>query len=782
MILEWLQSDERADLRGRSTQALLTLGLFGVVYRDFVLQRALYVYTDSRGGYDTINQYWPLLTAMSRNLRSGDFSFWTFNIGVGTDWFSVPTFFLDPFNLVYGLVPPEQVVHLLVWVHLLKLLVAGDLFHRWLRTFSIDRYSTVVIGLFFVFSGYFVLWGQHYQFGTRMVLLAGTLYGFETWLRKGRPAPFLIFTALACTLSIVVSFHLALLFLVYAPIRIVQESAGDRGLLARKLATAAALALLAGGLAAWAILPYVYLLQSSPRISAPSSVLGDFGVQSLHFYRTLMMRLFSSEALGTAHLYTGWRMYFSSPVVYVGLPFLLLFPQFVLGLAPRRRRFVLALVLLVIPFFVFPRLAELFLLFNKLSYRWTYLLIPFQLLATAYALQRLRKVTPPHRKTLIATTVVLCAALYAGYDPQAGFPLEDGAPVASLLRGVALLICVYTAVVLLMASRRRSFDIAFGLVVVMEIILISSTTVNRELRLDREELDARVHYNDYSLDAIRFIQRSDSSFYRILKTSCSVNQYYCGDPIFQDFRGVRGFISLQSGGYLRFLDSVSSYGHDPKTLPDLLGKPEIASLLSSRYAVCRNLCPEAGGEWALVETFPDDIRVYRNDNALPLAFAYERQISEGALARHSKDVRVRAMLNAAIVGEPVAGITVLTPPLRSYEEQLPRLRGAALEIEHFANDAFSGSITLERPAILFASIPHHEGWRITIDGQPTETLRVHYGFVGVAIPEGRHEVAFRFTPHRLGEGLVISGLSLTIAVGWWGTSRRRIARQGGDQN
>jgi len=67
---------------------------------------------------------------------------------------------------------------------------------------------------------------------------------------------------------------------------------------------------------------------------------------------------------------------------------------------------------------------------------------------------------------------------------------------------------------------------------------------------------------------------------------------------------------------------------------------------------------------------------------------------------------------------------------------------------------------------VFSEIYYPKGWNAYIDGDPAEHLRVNYVLRGMIIPEGRHEIVFRFEPesYKIGNKVSLAGSVLLILV------------------
>ena len=67
---------------------------------------------------------------------------------------------------------------------------------------------------------------------------------------------------------------------------------------------------------------------------------------------------------------------------------------------------------------------------------------------------------------------------------------------------------------------------------------------------------------------------------------------------------------------------------------------------------------------------------------------------------------------------------------------------------------------------VFGEIYYPIGWKVYIDGQETDFLRVDYFLRGLVIPAGEHQIEFRFEPtsYSTGESISLAGSILLMLL------------------
>ena len=197
--------------------------------------------------------------------------------------------------------------------------------------------------------------------------------------------------------------------------------------------------------------------------------------------------------------------------------------------------------------------------------------------------------------------------------------------------------------------------------------------------------------------------------------------------------------------------------------PASLDSP-LLDLLGVRYLLTDGPLPSS--RWRLV--YDDEVRIYRNDGAMPRAFVVFEAVSapggDGALAAlraSGFDPRRSVVLeNAGANGRSPLHTTSTPPPL-----------SPAQVVSHSPNRV-EIEATLPTPGYLVLADVHTPQWRAEVDGAPAPVLRADAAFRAVALTEGTHRVVFRYGTTDFQVGLLLAaiaglGVVASMAVGFW---------------
>jgi uncharacterized membrane protein YfhO len=87
-----------------------------------------------------------------------------------------------------------------------------------------------------------------------------------------------------------------------------------------------------------------------------------------------------------------------------------------------------------------------------------------------------------------------------------------------------------------------------------------------------------------------------------------------------------------------------------------------------------------------------------------------------------------------------------------------------LENLTFETNRISGSITSDKPELLFLSVPYSTGWSAVVDGEKVPVYRTNIAFISVLLEPGEHDIRFTYQTPGLKMGFYLSLCALIIIM------------------
>lgn len=655
----------------RHSFAVLTLWLLVMIvslYAPFLMGDKLYMYTDI--GSDTKNLYTPLYTAIVEKLRIGDFSLWEPALGMGSSLLSFQSTIFDPFaGIIYiaGLLGGSTYVALaLGFVHALKILCAGWACYLFLSRFKLSGMSKLIASLLYALNGFMVLWGQHYFFGTAVVLLPLILTAIEQAMDQERSAYFTLpaVVGISAIYSAYLTFMMLLFSAGYVLVRFFQRDIPGRMKAMLRLAgRLIGLIALGVGLAGAIFLPTCYRLLAGGRLDGDHLPLLQrivkhlFSLYQPGYYKTLFLRLFSNnyQGVGDAFIGMGHQLlsindvsrsnFYEAPQLFFSVLFIAAIPHYVLGIPQRIKRTGARIA-------TFAGLAALGimiispvggLIFNGFTYpfsRHTFLLMPVFALIVGLTLDQ-AAIQKRFSKGAALVYGVVVLAVY-------GYLLRDTRPeifTVKLISAAAFVLCMGAIYWLSSANKRFTQGAAWLLIATLSISLYTEHQLSIQQRklADKQWVTQgqAIYDKDTSL-ALQWLAQHDQGVYRVDKTYASgtnegMLQGYTGYamyngniiPAYSDF--------LQSVWPATVLDHASSVFIDEGALPSLLGV---------KYLLSRGDEAQHPG-WQRIHQ-QNDVSVLYNASALQMGAVYDKTITRTVFDSLSVLERQRVLLSHAV--------------------------------------------------------------------------------------------------------------------------------------
>ncbi len=760
---------------------IVIIGIF--VFKDYIFLKSLYLFKDI--GSDTLNIGYPQLVHISEYLRTEGIPKWSFNQGMGQNIF--PFALGNPFDLILYMLGKDYLAYGIVYVEFLKIILGGIIFYLYLRTVSLTRYASIVGGILFSFSGFMILGGGWYIFSTKAVYGALLLFSFEKLFKEKSWVFFPVPIALIASLQPFDLYLYGVFLFIYTIFRYVDEKGLDIRGFSILLFKMAGLCALGVAISSVFLLSSILQIMESPRISGDASYFGAllskpvFGFADTTHYITAVMRLFSNDLLGTGSFYRGWSNYLEAPMFYSGLMSLILVPQVFIFL--NRRQKILYLIIagcFILPV-IFPFFRYAFWLFSGDYYRGFSFFISLMLLFFSLkALDRIDKSKRINLALLVMTSGLLLGVLYYPYQAAINNLIDNEIRTLTVV-----FLVVYTVIIYLLGLRKLSSFVKAVLLVLIciELAFFSSITANRRLMMSSNEFNQKVGYNDYTNDAVAFLNHIDKGFYRINKDYSSGTAIHgsLNDAKVQNYKGVSSYHQFNQQYYVKFLHALEilhgNVESETRWIRGLRAHPLLQTFASVKYNLSKSDNPAfTKSGYYIIKRF-GDVQILRNKYFLPLGFTYDKYIIDSDFQKLSipqKDIiLLRSFVIADAENREFQGLTrldlhdIMNNPdfdFHQYGKLVHARSKDVLKIVEYNQNVIKGTISLDKMKLLFFSIPYDRGWSAKVDGKKVQPRLVNIGFIGLLLDKGEHIVELEFHPPYLLAGAVVSSASILLYI------------------
>ena len=614
-------------------------------------------------------------------------------------------------------------------VYMLEILLAGLFAYFFLSAFDFDETAKLMTSYMYAFSGYMIIWGQHYQFGASAVFLPLELLFAERCLCCGRKWKALTLMSFLLALSSMYMGYMALLATaVYVILRIVMKegiSAYQRFLLLVRAAFAAALG---AAMAMVTIIPSVIAIFGvSERMESEFPVWMRLfpHLFPFYYYLTLFCRMFSTTMLnigqfmGYANYYEGPCLYFSILFIPVLFQYLFLIPR----MAGSRRKIICHYVIFVLAV-LSVMITPVSVVMNGFAYavsRWFFAVFVYFAIVTALTLTWMIR-----EKTMSRAGLILGIAGLAGGNALCVLYMHYRKYHVSMfpaVLGIAMIVCVWVSV-------RKNAGERVRRLLITAVVLLLAVNLTKDARnnfVNRANITKNGTYFTTLFDsdttrAIRYLQKTDPSLYRIEKTYGTTLGM---DAAVQDYYSISSYNSTQNRN---ILDYVRTYW------PSLF------------YADGNHLLFSRAEDLGAGENQPE----FLGDACLSTLYPAGGTTTVGTDAE-----------------DGVPTITV------DWDSRLTD--GTVIAEATEDEDEITETVTTNEDAYLLTTIPYENGWTVTVDGEKVETVKANSGFQAVLLTAGNHTVTCRFNCPGLRAGAVVSlaALLVFLAAGAVTAERRK---------
>ena len=217
---------------------------------------------------------------------------------------------------------------------------------------------------------------------------------------------------------------------------------------------------------------------------------------------------------------------------------------------------------------------------------------------------------------------------------------------------------------------------------------------------------------------------------------------------------------------------------------DVRSEPEITNyalrgLLSVEYLITtpekrESFEDEADEGWTYLADV-DGYTLYHNDNYVPMGFTYDYYVTEATYEASIKTLRSNLLLRALVLeDEDVAKYSSYLTELPdamlddlhydSYTQDCADRRAHSCSVFQMNNAGFHAEITLEKPNLVFFSVPYDDGFTAYVNGEKTDILRVDEGLMAVLCPAGASSIDFVYQAAGLSASRVVTAVAIPVWV------------------
>ncbi len=579
--------------------------------------------------YDMTIQILPTMIEMHYQIYDGNSVMWSFYQGMGANIFTGnPNMHGDIFAWLLALLPVEMIPKSIIYIHLLKFILAAGFFFIYLCEFkTLSLYTRVIGALFYACSGVMLCRGAWWHYATEVVMLVPFLIGLEKWYRN-RKSMFVIIAFAALLISRYVTY--LYVYSLYSFGYLLLRNAFDS-----KVSVSNCLSIIksflpyyAAGvaLASLFLMPGLFNFFTSARSEnlLREGILRVFYFENAAAINANLLKFFQPNITGV--ITTGIQNSLEDLCGYSGVLILLVcISSF---RAETKNKFFKTILAVIVLYFVwnFPQFMLNAFLVKGIKTSSIWLNVSLILMGVYFIEKKIFKIKI---NTSIAVIVIFVVLAYA-YQWQCGLIIME-----EVYWGIILLI----AYSMLLFYLQKNFNNGLKLLLVALVFLECCVSV----RFSSQQMNDITYYSQYDVwqkTYYRNIPRQNpDDFYRLAMVN--ENWMLVCDASISRYFGFDRYNSINNVAAINFTDTFFTEYNMSKS-HFVLGL--------DRYRGIRNMLSAAYIGDARTNTF------IKNEDFVPLGYLYDLQISEGELKNYPVNIRDDIFSKAAILDTPVDSI------------------------------------------------------------------------------------------------------------------------------
>lgn len=756
--------------------------LFGLI-PVMIVDKGYFIYY---GDYNA--QQIPFYNLANDAVRSGQFG-WNWFTDLGSDLLTSYSFYLigSPFFWLSTLLPRALVTYSMPFLIAVKHGLASLTAYIYIRRFVRSKEAALTGALLYAFSGFqlFNIFFNHFQDVTALFPLM--LIAMEENINNRRRGWFAVIVAVMAVINYYFFTGQVVFLILYFLMRI---PCSDFRVTWQKFFSLLIEAILGTALAAFILLPSAMAIMGNYRVN--ERLFGENLV--LYSEKSRVIRIIESFFL-PSDVPARPNLFKSDGVKWASLGGY--FPLFsMLGvitfMRTRKKHWAVRISVFCIICAFIPILNSMFYMFNASYYaRWFYMPILIFAMMTAQTLDDEEADFLPAVKITGAVIIGFGAVSFLPEKKNgeaSWFTLPNDFGYFWLTTGIAIAFLVYACYII----HRRNKGLKYGSLMVYStaaacLICTLSTVIYGAV--GTKSADNYINMAIKGKEGV-FEEVSEDNFFRV-----DISENNDNYPMIWELPNMRAFQSVVATSIMDFYDSigvqrdvasradishytlrgflsvkyfyrekVEGYSYQELKNGKELESSEITdsnkNVLASHVDITEYL-----PEFELVGE-NEYFEIYENKLYIPMGFAYDTYISEETAEEYTKSERERLLIDSLVLDEETAGkySDILTKSGKNFKNMTKSdYKNACIEKQNKCSDeftwdskGFTSEITLDKPELVFFSVPYSDGWTAEVNGEPVDVEKVSYGFMAVAAESGENIITFHYSTPYFKEGLFIS--------------------------
>lgn len=711
----------------------------------------------------------PFYQEAHRAILHGDI-FWNWNTDLGANFIGSYSFYLlgSPFFWLTLPFPDFLMASVLPWLLVLKFSLASVFCFAFIKRYVKNVNYAFIGAVLYAFSGFSIYNIFFNHFHEMIVLFPLLLYAFDALLEDKRKGVFAVAVLLNALCNYYFFIAEVVFLIIYFFVRVFSGS--WKKLDGKLLLTLYFEAILGVVCACVLIFPSYLSVIQIPRTSSKLSGWNLLFYNENHIYGNILAAFFLPPELPAK------PMFFSNigakwSSIAAWLP-LFSMTGAITWLRRRKKDWINRLILILMFFLLIPALNSSFQLFSDSFYtRWLYMLVLIIALATALALDKCKEkeLMQSFYWTIFATAAIaIPVGIIINPDTKKiGLIPSEFFDRYLVYLGIVIISFILAFVLLKLIKREHP---KFFMYTIISLFIVISITANVYMLYGRSYGYDAKKFNSENINA-----RGKIDLPNLDNVRSDVLDGMDNQAMFWQIPNIQAFHSIVPGSITEFYESLGvGRGVGSRPEPSHIW---LRSFLSVKYLFDPNNKEDINiYGWKRLDK-QNNFTIWENENYIPFGFIYSQYATKDQFDVTDKSSREKLLLNAILLDDL---------QITKYKDYLTKIDDDKINyfsdeemkivceernkntVSDFKRDnfGFEGNISLEKPNLVFFSVPYEDGWSATVNGEKAKIEKVNSGLMAVFCKEGGNKIRFNYMTPGLKVGLLISIAGILILIGY----------------